>query len=177
LTDEDTVWYYTKERLNSGGFRVIGGEPPGGSSPIPRIELREPENHSKGSRGSRKFDLYILFDGRIILCEAKDSAVKVDDDIFRLDSTVDSEDWTGALWDAMDQRGMIHKLNLPPRGEFIDNRHDILRKALAIPHTPSFAPPDDYLLIETDEAGTTIRAGLGFPDDEMLEALQEHLQE
>ena len=177
MTDEDTVWYYTKERLNSGDFRVIGGEPPGGSSPFPRIELRQPGNTSKGSGGSRKFDLYILHDGRIILCEAKDNAVKVDDDIFRLDSTVDSVDWTGALWDAMNQRGMIHKLKLPLRGEFINNRHDILRKALAIPPTLSFFPPDDYLLIETDEAATTIRAGSNFPDDEMLEALLEHLQE
>lgn len=144
---------------------------------MPRIELHEPGNTSKGSGGSRKFDLYILYDGRIILCEAKDNAAKVDDDIDKLDSTVDSEDWTGALWDDMDQRGMIDKLNLPPRGEFIDDRHDILRKALAIPHTSSYGPPEDYLLFETDEAGTTIRAGPGFPDDEMLEALQEHLQE
>ena len=37
MTDENTVWYYTKERLNSGGFRVIGGEPPGGSPPITLI--------------------------------------------------------------------------------------------------------------------------------------------
>jgi hypothetical protein len=177
LTDEDTVWYYTKERLNSGDFRIIGGEPPGGSSPVPRIELREPGNTSKGSGGSRKFDLYILHDGRIILCEAKDSAAKVDDDIVRLDSTVDSEDWTGALWDAMDQRGLIHKWGLPPLGEFIDDRHNILRKALAIPHTPSFDPPGDYLLFETDEEETTIRAGQGFLDDDMLEALEEHLEE
>jgi hypothetical protein len=71
---------------------------------------------------------------------------------------------------------MIHKLNLPSRGEFIDKRHDILRKALAIPPTPSFSPPDDYLLIETDEAATTIRAGSNFPDDDMLENLEEHLE-
>ena len=175
MTDENTVWYYTKERLNSGGFRVIGGEPPGGSSPVPRIELHEPGNTSKGSAGSRKFDLYILYDGRIILCEAKDSAAKVDDDIEKLDTTVDSEDWTGALWDDMDQRGIIHKLNLPSRGEFIDVRHDILRKALAIPHTPSYVPPPDFLLLETDESKTTIRAGPDFPDIEMLVALREHL--
>lgn len=169
------MWYYTKERLNSGQFQIIGGEPPGGSSPVPRIELREPDNNSKGSRGSRKFDLYILFDDRIILCEAKDSAVKVNEDILKLNSTVDSEEWSGALWDAMSQRGMISRLGLPQRDEFINNRLNILRKALAIPHTPSYEPPSDYLLFETDESETTIRAGPMFPDLQMLVALRSHL--
>jgi hypothetical protein len=116
-----------------------------------------------------------LFNGRIILCEAKDSAVKVNDDILKLNSTIDSEKWSGALWDAMEQRAMISKLGLPLRGEFIINRHALLRKALAIPHTPSYVPPPDFLLLETDESKTTIRAGPDFPDIEMLVALREHL--
>ena len=106
MIDEGDIWYYTTKRLNRGQFRVIGGEPPGGSSPYPRIEARHPENTSKGSWGSMKHDIYILFDGRILLCEAKDHPNKTTDDVDRLNHAVDSALWAGALWDAMDQRGL-----------------------------------------------------------------------
>ena len=177
MVDEDTVWYYTKERLNSGNFRIIGGEPPGGSSPYPRIELREPGNTSKGSRGSRKFDLYILHDGCIILCEAKDSAAKVEKDIEKLNDTIDSPEWAGALWDALEQRRLVNRYTLASRQKFIENRFNLLRKALAIPPTSFYDPPSDFILLETDESRTSVRAGSAFPDANMLAALEEQLEE
>ena len=177
MTDEDTVWYYTTKRFNRGQFQVIGGEPPGGSSPYPRIEARHPENTRKGSWGSIKHDIYILYEGRILLCEAKDHPNKTTDDVDRLNDAVSSTLWAGALWDAMDQRGLINKWDLPQRSEFIANRHDLLRKALVIPPGTDFEPPEDFVLIETDDYQTTVRDGDDFPDDDMLEALEEHMEE
>lgn len=177
MTDEGEIWYFTTERLNRGQFRVIGGEPPGGSSKYPRIEARHPDNTRKGSAGSMKHDIYILYDGRILLCEAKDHPHKTTDDVDRLNDAVDSTLWAGALWDAMDQRGLINKWVLPQRSEFIAERHDILRKALVIPQGNDFQPPKDFVLIETDEDQTTVYAGDDFPDDDMLDALEGHVEE
>ena len=61
--------------------------------------------------------------------------------------------------------------------EFIAERHDILRKALVIPPETDFEPPEDFVLIETDEDQTTVCAGDDFPDDDMLDALEDHMEE
>lgn len=124
-----------------------------------------------------KHDIYILYDGRILLCEAKDHPNKTTDDVARLNDAADSNLWAGALWNAMDQRGLINKWNLPQRSEFIAERHTILRKALVIPPGTNFESPEDFILIETDEEQTTVSAGDDFPDGDMLDALESHVEE
>ena len=77
----------------------------------------------------------------------------------------------------MDQRGLINKWDLPQRSEFIAERRDILRKALVIPPGTDFEPPEDFILFETDESQTTVCAGDDFSDDDMLDALEDHMEE
>jgi len=157
MIDEDTVWYYTWRRLVAAGIEVIGGEPPGGSSPLPRIEMKDPGKTEKGSRGSRKCDLYAVHESKLLLIEAKDSYLKVQTDIEKLKDIIGDVRWAGALWDALSERRLLSKFGFRSRELFILRRNEILAPVLAIPPAPRFYPPFGYLLIETDENKTTVR--------------------
>ena len=176
MTDEDTVWYYTWKRLNSAGIRVIGGEPPGGSSPLPRIEMKHPDKTAKGSRGSRKCDLYAVHDGTLLLIEAKDSHSKVQGDVDKMVDIIDDPGWAGALWDAMDERRLAARNGFPDRAAFVRDRSHLIAPVLAVPPEPGFEPPEGYLLIETDEDRTTIRTGRSDSSMDLQYALSEYLE-
>lgn len=176
MTDEDTVWYYTWKRLISSGIRVIGGEPPGGSSPLPRIEMKHPDKLSKGSRGSRKCDLYAVHDGTLFLIEAKDSHLKTQGDVDKLTDIIGDADWSGALWEAMDERRLAARNGFPDRAAFVRERGRLIAPILAIPPEPGFEPPGGFLLIETDEEATTARVRGGRSSGDLLSVVTEFLR-
>ena len=176
MTDEDTVWYYTWKRLVAAGIAVIGGEPPGGSSPLPRIEMKHPGKTSKGSRGSRKCDLYATHHGRLMLIEAKDSHSKIQADVEKLADIIENSDWAGALWDALDERRLAIKHGFPNRDIFISDRFSLLAPIIAIPPEASYRPPTDFLLIETDETATTLRCADDSPSTDIVHAIEAFLE-
>jgi hypothetical protein len=155
---EGEVYYYTKKFLRLARIAVFGGEPPGGSDDLHRIELKHPSNAALGSKGSRKFDLLAFFEGRLLLLELKDSSSKLVGDIEKLNDTVASEAWTGKLWDNLNDRRLLGRI-LPAwtRNDFVTRRGELLVKCLGAPPS-AFAPPDGFLLFEVTERSLVVRA-------------------
>ena len=69
--DETYIYFKTKEYLIKNGWIPLAGEPAGGSDELPRIEIRDPDNRNKGSKGSYKIDLISQKKDAILLTEAK----------------------------------------------------------------------------------------------------------
>ena len=155
---------------------MIGGEPPGGSSPLPRIEMKHPQKTEKGSKGSRKCDLYAVANGILLLIEAKDSNTKVDRDIEKLTEIIEDPDWAGALWDDMNQRHLVAKHGFKDRSTFVNERCKLIAPVLAIPPNIEYNPPDGFLLIETDEKGSQARFGESAPSNDLQSKIIEFLQ-
>lgn len=177
MTDEDTVWYYTWKRLQRHGIQVIGGEPPGGSSPLPRIEMKDPHKTTKGSKGSRKCDLYAVTNDTLLLIEAKDSNTKLDGDIEKLTEIIEDPDWAGALWDAMDERRLAAKHGFDDRSIFVRGREKMVAPVLATPPDKRYNPPDGFLLIETDEEDSRARFRGTKPSNNLKSKIDEFLRD
>jgi len=167
MYDEDTVWFFTWKRLLASNISVIGGEPPGGSSPLPRIEMKDPNSSSKGSAGSRKCDLYSVFEKTIFLIEAKDSHTKTLPDIEKLKDIIKSTEWTKSLWHALIERRLLAKTGNHDLEQFLLHRKKFIKPALAIPPSNDFLPPKGFLLIETTELKTTARFEKTRPIDDL----------
>lgn len=175
IDNEDFVYYYVKKHLRQAGIAVFGGEPPGGTDDLHRIELKRPNSQKKGSRGSRKFDLLAYFEKKIILIELKSDSSQLSKDVEKLEDTVESEGWTAALWTSIKERKLFGKV-LPEieRDEFIEKRRSLIVKALG--SKPSgYIPPNDFLLFETTEEMLDVRA-TKFEDTAFFSALREKLK-
>lgn len=177
--DEGAVYYYAKTILREAGVNVFGGEPPGGSDELHRIELKDPEHGAKGSRGSRKFDLVAHHLGAFILIELKDDASKLEGDVRKLDEVVSSDDWIGAFWDNLSERRLLGRRGIPDIGrrELARRKSDLFVRALGAPPS-GYQPPDDYILLEVGDGGLRCRAGgdLEAPTLRVYEDLRERLR-
>jgi hypothetical protein len=71
MLDEGLLYVRVKEWLQQQDWLVVGGEPPGGTDTIPRIEIKDPGKSEKGSRGSKKVDLIGFKGGYFLLVEIK----------------------------------------------------------------------------------------------------------
>jgi hypothetical protein len=69
--NESFVYVKTKKILASLGWKIIAGEPAGGSDHLPRIEIRDPSMTNKGSKGSYKIDIIATKNNKILLTEVK----------------------------------------------------------------------------------------------------------
>jgi hypothetical protein len=55
--EENIVYQKLKDYLQQHSWIILGGEPPGVTNHIPVIEVRDPLNFEKGSKGSKKIVL------------------------------------------------------------------------------------------------------------------------
>ncbi len=164
---EDQVYYWTKTILRRVGVNVFGGEPPGGTNDLHRIELKASRSGPKGSKGSRKFDLIAYHMDRYLLIELKDDYSKLGSDIEKLTDTVTSAAWAGAMWDNLSERGLLGAaLPAMDRHSFVANRSNLLVKCLGAPESNA-TPPDDFLLFEARERALRVRASR-FHDQALL---------
>lgn len=69
--NETHIYVFVKEFLIKNGWKVIAGEPAGGSDELPRVEIRDRNHSNKGSKGSYKIDLIGLKDDKLLLIEIK----------------------------------------------------------------------------------------------------------
>jgi hypothetical protein len=70
---EDAVYVATKSWFIQSGYKALAGQPPNGCDNIPTIEIKEPSNQGKGSKGSYKPDLVFANERFLILVECKPS--------------------------------------------------------------------------------------------------------
>src|SRR4051812_5227569 len=73
MIEENLVYQILKKYLRQQNWIVLRGEPPGGTNHIPVIEVRDPLNFKKGSKGSKKIDLVAFKSSFFLLLELKPS--------------------------------------------------------------------------------------------------------
>ena len=152
IIDENIVYYFCKKILKKSGIYVFAGEPPGGSDELHRVELKNPFNPSKGSKGSRKFDLIAYHKSTFLLIELKDSYKKHDEDIEKLRDTLDDDLWLKSLWESINERklfgnGVIPKYSL---NNFLKQKEDLFQLCLGSGPS-SYIPPENFVYFEINE--------------------------
>jgi hypothetical protein len=123
---ETEVFLACKRFLETHRWTILGGEAPGGSAHVPRIEIHHPSVTTRGSGGSRKVDLIAYRDGIILLLELKPSYDRAD--VLKLDALVRFPSWRYALVTALDQRRIFERYDLAE-----GLRKDILNGTALVP--------------------------------------------
>lgn len=142
LLSESEIYVYSKRFLRNHGWKLVGGEPPGGSDGLPRVEAKHPDKAEKGSRGSKKVDILAYKGGKLLLLELKS---RFDEgDVVKLDELVGELRWRRALHDACLERNAFQRAGVADG----DLPHRVLSgaalvKGIGIAHHHEV--PEDYL--------------------------------
>lgn len=164
VLSESEIYVYSKGFLRKCGWTLIGGEPPGGSDGLPRIEAKHPEVDAKGSEGSRKVDIIAYQNRYVLLLELKSTFDR--GDVVKLDELVGECRWRHSLLEACEERNALSRASitdktLPQRilsGEALVKGIGIGRRHRV---------PDEYvLIIARSPRDFTTETGGGCPIDE-----------
>lgn len=157
MLSEPEIYVYAKWFLNRCGWTLVGGEPPGGTDALPRIEAKDPNFSKKGSRGSKKVDLIAHRDDHLLLLELKPTFHK--SDVAKLDELVGSQRWRRALWEACVERNALQRAGISGRdmrGGIVSG--EALVKGIGLGEYHEV--PDEYaLVIVKDEQDVTTHIG------------------
>ena len=134
--NESHIYFQTKQILNSLGWSPIAGEPSGGSDELPRVEIRNPMNSRKGSRGSYKIDLISTKDDFILLTEVKVNFDQSDVNKLNEITTIKLPDLKNAL---------LERLG-------IDISHRKIIKSLALNKFKENSIPKDFVCFDIDSS-------------------------
>jgi len=110
MLSESEIYVYSKRHLRECGWTLVGGEPPGGSDGLPRVEAKHPEVTVKGSEGSKKVDIIAYRDGHLLLLELKSRFDR--DDVEKLDELVSERRWRRSLVDACQERNALDRAGI-----------------------------------------------------------------
>lgn len=114
--NETQVFIEVRKYLLADGWVALGGQPPSGTDHLPVIEIRNPANTGKGSKGSYKPDLIAWKDGKLIIIELKPEFNKPDFD--KVLEVLNSPERISSLWESLIQRN----LSLGAHGKLADQR-------------------------------------------------------
>ena len=158
--NENIIYYYCKKILLKSGIYVFAGEPPGGSDELHRVELKMPKSNLQGSYGSRKFDLIAYHQSVFLLIELKDSEKKHNEDILKLNDTIDNELWIRSFWNNMNERNLFGNGKIPNYSEdyLVENKLNKFQKCLGGPIS-DYKPPEDYIYFEIKEEFLNCKKG------------------
>ena len=156
MPNENEVYQLLKHHIEKLGWNVLGGEPPGGTNHIPVIELKDPENREKGSKGSKKIDLIGFKNGFFLLLELKEQYSKTD--VEKLNEIVESKKWREAFLNALEDKKIITKNKLQiSKSQYIDSK-DFLIKSLGFTNSDKFGP-DDFITFHVSKDKICIHFG------------------
>lgn len=157
MLSEPEIYVYAKLFLNRCGWTLVGGEPPGGTDALPRVEAKDPGFQKKGSRGSKKVDLIAHRDGNLLLLELKPTFHK--SDVAKLDELVGSQRWRQAFWEACVEKNALQRSGVDPnevRDGIISG--EALIKGIGLGEFHEV--PDEYVLVVV-KGERDIRAHIG----------------
>lgn len=146
MLSESEIYVYTKEFLKEQGWELVGGEPPGGTDELPRIEIKDPEYRKKGSNGSKKVDLIAQKSGNILLLELKPCYHS--SDVSKLDDIEGRKDLRREFYKSCKERDVIEDID-EMREEIISG--DCLIKGLGI--SKRHKVPGDFILVLAKDRG------------------------
>lgn len=144
VLSESEIYVHAKRYLRNCGWTLVGGEPPGGSDGLPRVEAKHPDHDVKGSLGSKKVDLIAHRDGHLLLLELKSRYDR--QDVTKLDELVGQLRWRRSLRDALLERNALDRANVDA-STLVDRiaSGEALVKALGLGHGQGV--PDEYALL------------------------------
>ncbi len=151
---ESIIYVRTKKILNENFWKILGGEPPGGTGIIPRIELKDPTYLGKGSKGSKKIDLIAIKADKILLIELKRSFSY--SDILKLNQIVNQKIWRKALMEALLNKRAFKRVKINKIPDFINNKK-LLIKSIGLSQYHNF--PDDFNLLIIKKDSYDIKIG------------------
>lgn len=144
VLSESEIYVYSKRFLRNCGWTLIGGEPPGGSDGLPRVEAKHPEVDIKGSEGSKKVDIIAHRRGYILLLELKSTFDRRD--VEKLDELVGERSWRRSLLKAFEERNALSRAGITDQAlpqKILSG--EALVKGIGIGHRHRV--PDEYALI------------------------------
>ena len=107
MLEENQIYQKLKSFLLEKNWKVLGGEPPGGTDHLPVIEIKDSTNKEKGSKGSKKIDLIAFKAPFFLLLELKKSFAN--SDVIKLDEITQSNEWRKAFLDALNEKRVLDK--------------------------------------------------------------------
>lgn len=163
VLSESEVYVYSKRFLRNCGWKLIGGEPPGGSDGLPRVEAKHPDVDTKGSEGSKKVDIIAYHDGHVLLLELKSKFDR--GDVEKLDELVGEGRWRRSLVVACEERNAFTRAGITD--ETLTQRMlsgDALVKGIGLGRHHQ-VPPEYILLVAHSPTNFTVTAGDECPID------------
>ena len=155
MVSETEIYLKLKKELPERGWILIGGEPPDGTNSMPRIELKDYSNLSKGSKGSKKIDLVFFKNGFFLLLELKE---KYDySDVKKLNEIVQKEKWRKAFMIALKEKRALELKNISISQQNYIQSNDLLIKAIA--YSEGKAKHDDFVTFVIDKSRTNLHFG------------------
>lgn len=161
VLSESEIYVYSKRFLRSHGWTLVGGEPPGGSDGLPRIEAKHPEKEVKGSAGSKKVDIIAYRDGRLLLLELKSAFDRRD--IAKLDELVGERRWRRSFLNACLERNAFARAGID--GDSLPDRvlsGDALVKGIGLGRFHD-VPSEYALLVLESSTEVEVRVGADCP--------------
>lgn len=155
MVTETQIYLFLKRFLPEKNWILVGGEPPDGTNSMPRIELKDEHNLSKGSKGSKKIDLLFFKAGYFLLLELKEKYNVSDVD--KLNEIAHNEKWRKALIKALEE-----KKALESKGIKIEKSNYILSDKFlikAIAYSEGKALPEGFVIFILNENNLKLNFG------------------
>lgn len=105
MLNETQIYIALKEYLSDNYWQILGGEPPGGTDHLPVIELKDPINSEKGSKGSKKVDLICFKESYFLLLELKPRYSF--SDVSKLNGITSKQEWREAFLKALEDKKVL----------------------------------------------------------------------
>lgn len=157
MLSEPEIYVYAKWFLDRRGWTLVGGEPPGGTDALPRIEAKDPSHAEKGSAGSKKVDLIAYRGGDLLLLELKPTFHR--SDVVKLNELVETRKWRVAFLESCEERNAFSRAGIAD-GDVRDAilSGEALVKGIGLGEYHDL--PDDYLLtVVRGERDVEVHAG------------------
>jgi len=161
MVSETEIYLKLKKELHKKGWILIGGEPPDGTNSMPRIELKDSSNISKGSKGSKKIDLVFFKGGFFLLLELKEEYDY--SDVKKLNEIVQDEKWRKAFIIALKEKKALELKNISIDQQNYIHSNNLLIKAIA--YSEGTAKHDDFVTFIVDKFGTNLHFGSGISEN------------
>lgn len=159
MSNENQIYEILKSYVQSLGWIVLGGEPPGGTDHIPVIQLKNPHMTQKGIIGSKKIDLVFLKNNYFLLLELKEDYAF--SDVEKLDEITSSNEWKQSFFRALREKSIHRKHGIALEPE--DESKYCLIKALGFNKKDNLKLPD-YVIFHINEKSVELEFGVKISD-------------
>ena len=160
MLEEPELYIRIKKWLDAKGWKVVGGQPPGGTNIIPLIELHDPEFKAKGSIGSKKIDVVSYRESYFLLVELK--PLRSLSDIKKLNTIVAESKWRLAFVRTLKERNIWKALAPVDENRYLTEPTYYI-KGVGFNDTGRIGPRDFVTFLFTGE-GIKVKLGPNLPE-------------